>query len=80
MRLHEDLVLLRDFNAPPAHVPVLSLEGARDHLLDPQTRDAQFPGAQLDRHEKAEGGHLLPREAPQWCADAIRAFAGTLPA
>ncbi|MFD2580450.1 hypothetical protein ACFSTD_21445 [Novosphingobium colocasiae] len=41
--LRDDLVMLRDGTAPTPTVPVLSLEGGRDHLLDPDTRAAQFP-------------------------------------
>lgn len=76
--LRDDLVMLRDETAPAATVPVLSLEGARDHLLDAATRDAQFPGARLERREQADGGHMLPLTHPQWCAQQISAFVGVL--
>jgi len=76
--LRADLEVLRDGEAPAPAVPVLSLEGAHDHLLHAATRDAAFSAAQITRRVHPEAGHLLPREAPQWCADAICAFAETL--
>lgn len=71
--LRQDLMVLRDGNATPPAVPMLSLEGARDQLLTADTRAAQFPRADVRRLVHPDGGHLLPIEAPEWCAQAIRA-------
>ncbi|WP_374410268.1 alpha/beta fold hydrolase [Novosphingobium colocasiae] len=76
--LRDDLVMLRDGTAPTATVPVLSLEGGRDHLLDPDTRAAQFLGTGLERREHPDAGHMLPLTHPAWCAQQIGAFAGAL--
>lgn len=75
--LARGLADLRETEAPPARVPVLSLEGAQDHLLSPETRGAQFHGT-AERHEQAGGGHLLPLTDAAWCAGHIRAFASRL--
>jgi pimeloyl-[acyl-carrier protein] methyl ester esterase len=74
-KLRGDLVLLATMTAPVPPVPLLSLEGAGDHLLDGATRAAQFAGARLERRIHPDAGHLLPCEDPAWCADAIRTFA-----
>lgn len=73
--LSADLDTMQSASLAAPAVPVLSLEGARDHLLDRLTRDAQFPGAQIERAEQADGGHMLPLTHPEWCAQHIRRFA-----
>lgn len=71
--LRDDLLALRDATAPSPTVPLLSLEGARDHLLHADARAVQFPGAVVTRRIHPEAGHLLPIEQPAWCAEAIKA-------
>jgi pimeloyl-[acyl-carrier protein] methyl ester esterase len=80
-RLTTDLLVLRDGDlraAVPA-VPVLSLQGERDPLLSVAMRETVFaaaPGVMRRTHPKA--GHVPMHDDPTWCAEAIRAFAGTL--
>lgn len=82
-RLQADLVTMRDGDLRPRAaaiaVPILSLQAARDPLLSLGVRETVFaaaPGVMRRTHPGA--GHLLPVEEPEWCAEAIRAFAGTL--
>lgn len=69
--LAADLLRLRDVSAPLPHVPVLAIHGDADPLLPPAMRAAAFVGADVQRIDVA-GGHLLPLEAPEQCAAAIR--------
>lgn len=72
--LHADLLRLRDAAPPPPRVPVLVLHGGRDPLLPAAMRETSFtaPGVDVRRLDHAEGGHLLPLEAPALCAAAVR--------
>lgn len=72
--LQADLLRLRDAAPPPPRVPVLVLHGGRDPLLPAAMRETVFAGPGLDvrRLDHAEGGHLLPLEAPALCAAAVR--------
>lgn len=70
--LAADLLRLRGDAPPLPDVPVLALHGGADPLLPPEMRAATFAGAQVRRIEHETGGHLLPLEAPQLCAAAIR--------
>ncbi|MFT4055425.1 MAG: alpha/beta fold hydrolase [Novosphingobium sp.] len=70
--LAADLLRLRDAAAPLPKVPVLAIHGATDPLLPPEMRAATFAGAQVRRIDHEAGGHLLPLEAPQLCAAAVR--------
>lgn len=70
--LHADLLRLRDAAPPLPRVPVLALHGGRDPLLPEAMRESTFAGADLRRLDHATGGHLLPLEAPQLCAAAVR--------
>ncbi|MPS67856.1 MAG: alpha/beta hydrolase [Novosphingobium sp.] len=74
--LRTDLLRLRDAQPPLPAVPVLSLQGARDPLLPEAMRAAVFAGAAVSRIESAAGGHLLPLEAPELCAGAVRGMIG----
>lgn len=81
--LMEDLKLLRDGDrraiAADLDVPVLVLQGTADPILPPPMREAVFGGAvDVERHDHAAHGHLLPVTAPEWCAAHIRAFAARL--
>ncbi|KMS55246.1 biotin synthesis protein BioH [Novosphingobium barchaimii LL02] len=71
-RLHADLLRLRDAAPPIPRVPVLALHGGRDPLLPAAMREATFAGARISRMIHDKGGHLLPLEAPELCAAAVR--------
>lgn len=73
--LAADLLRLRDASAPLPQVPVLAIHGDADPLLPPAMRAATFAGADVQRIDAA-GGHLLPIEAPDLCAAAIRGMLG----
>lgn len=73
--LATDLLRLRDACAPLPQVPVLAIHGDADPLLPPAMRAATFAGADVQRIDAA-GGHLLPHEAPEICAAAIRGMLG----
>lgn len=82
-RLQADLVVLRDGDerarAAALGVPILSLQAEHDTLLPVGLRESVFaaaPGVMRRTHPAA--GHLLPRQEPGWCAEAIRSFASTL--
>ena len=75
--LHEDLSRLRHDEAPLPPVPVVSLQGTRDPLLPEAMRAQVFEGAAVRRVDCANGGHLLPREAPEFCAAVLRDMIGT---
>ncbi|MGF7155959.1 alpha/beta fold hydrolase [Novosphingobium gossypii] len=70
--LAADLLRLRDAAPPLPDVPVLAIHGGADPLLPPEMRAATFAGAGVRRMDHAAGGHLLPLEAPDLCAAAIR--------
>lgn len=70
--LHEDLVRLRDEETPLPSVPVLSLQGGRDPLLPEAMRTQVFRNGPVRRMAFAAGGHLLPLEAPEFCAKVVR--------
>lgn len=83
-RLLADLQIMRDgdfrFVAGALDVPVLSLQGDRDPLLPMPMRETVFAATTgVMRRNHPGAGHLLPREEPAWCADAIRSFIATLP-
>lgn len=75
-RLAADLLRLRDAAPPLPKVPVLVLHGGTDPLLPAEIRAASFTGAQVRRITHPAGGHLLPLEAPELCASAIRGMIG----
>ncbi|MET1754299.1 alpha/beta hydrolase [Novosphingobium sp. RD2P27] len=82
-RLEADLVTMRDGDlrarAAAIAVPILSLQAAHDPLLSLGVRETVFAAAPgVMRRTHPDAGHLLPVEEPVWCAEAIRAFAGTL--
>jgi len=82
-RLQAALVDLRDRDlresAAAMTVPVLSLQGAEDPILGMMLRESVFAAAtRVMRRTHPHGGHLLPVQDPQWCAEAIRSFARTL--
>lgn len=70
--LAADLLSLRDDTPSLPDVPVLAIHGGADPLLPPEMRAATFAGANVRRVDHAAGGHLLPLEAPDLCAAAIR--------
>ncbi|KQM22131.1 alpha/beta fold hydrolase [Novosphingobium sp. Leaf2] len=76
--LQTDLLRLRDAAPPLPDVPLLTLQGGADPLLPPAMRSAVFAGAStadVRRIDHAAGGHLLPIQAPQLCAAAVRGMA-----
>lgn len=72
--LADDLALLGRTDLSP--VPprrILALQGGEDPILPPELRAHAFAGA---AHVSCDdGGHLLPRSHPQFCAAQIGAFA-----
>ncbi|EIZ80957.1 hypothetical protein WSK_0349 [Novosphingobium sp. Rr 2-17] len=70
--LHLDLKRLRDGQPAPASVPVLVIHGDQDPLLPEPMRRASFAGSTVRRINHKTGGHVLPLEAPELCALAIR--------
>lgn len=80
-RLGADLIVLRDHDLRGAipDVPILSLQGACDPLLSVAMRETVFATASgVMRRTHPTAGHVPMRDDPSWCAEAIRAFAGTL--
>jgi len=69
-RLQDSLGHLRDWDARPAQ-PDLALCGKTDKVVPPALSRAAFSPAITLWHE---GGHLLPQQDPEWCADQIRAW------
>ncbi|MBO9723007.1 MAG: alpha/beta hydrolase [Novosphingobium sp.] len=70
--LHDDLVRLRDEETSLPAVPIVSLQGARDPLLPEAMRAQVFRNAAVRRIECETGGHLLPLEVPEFCAQVVR--------
>ena len=70
--LAADLLCLRDAAPSLPDVPILAIHGGADPLLPPEMRAATFTGAQVRRIDHEAGNHLLPQQAPQLCAAAIR--------
>lgn len=73
--LRTDLLRLRDARPPLPAVPALVLHGAHDPLLPRAMREASFAGIAARRLEREAGGHLLPLQDPQLCAQAVRGMA-----
>lgn len=69
--LMTDLLHLRDGQPPLPDVPVISVQGEHDPLLPEAMRTSVFPACNVHRIHLA-GGHLLPLEAPERCARAVR--------
>jgi len=69
-RLLDDLDHLRDWDERPSQ-PDLALCGEADKVVPPALSRAAFADECLHWHE---GGHLLPQQDPEWCADRIRAW------
>ena len=77
--LRADLELLRngDFRqiSTALTVPVLSLQGAEDPILPADMRARTLRKTPDFRaFEHASAGHLLPLQAPDWCAEQLRNF------
>jgi pimeloyl-[acyl-carrier protein] methyl ester esterase len=66
--LADGLAALAGWDARPAEIR-LALCGRSDPIIPPAMSDAAFPGQPLVWHA---GGHLLPRQAPAWCAGQLR--------
>jgi pimeloyl-[acyl-carrier protein] methyl ester esterase len=82
-RLQADLVGLRDGDMRAAarelDGSILSLQAKNDRLLAVGLRETAFASVEgVMRRTHPEAGHLLAREDPAWCAQAIRDFAATL--
>lgn len=59
------------------HIPVLVLSGSEDPLCPPPCGEeivARVNGARSEHHVLPGAGHLLPQQAPDWCAQHIAAF------
>ena len=69
-RLAADLDQLRMLDARGRISPKLVLHGGKDEILSSVMRERVFADAR--RVTLADGGHLLPRSHPSWCADRIR--------
>lgn len=78
--LRRDLLRLRDARAPLPRVPVISLQGGQDPLMPGAMRAGTFEGGDVRRIESEAGGHLLPLEDPELCAEAVRGLAAMLAA
>lgn len=66
----------------PLRMPVLTLSGSEDRLCPPACGVEILARAPAigSRHLVMPGvGHLLPLQAPAWCADQIRCFLAQLP-
>ena len=79
-RLRADLVALRDLDCIGCcaewPTPILSLQGCADSLLPLPTHEIFFAASPFVRRmTHPEAGHLLPTTDPEYCADAISAFA-----
>jgi pimeloyl-ACP methyl ester carboxylesterase len=69
-RLLDTLDHLRDWDARPA-LPDLALCGETDKVVPAALSRAAFPSAITHWHK---GGHLLPQQDPEWCAEQIRTW------
>lgn len=69
-RLQTSLDHLRDWDARPDQ-PDLALCGKADKVVPPALVRAAFAAEITHWHE---GGHLLPQQDPEWCAEHIRAW------
>lgn len=69
-RLLDSLTHLREWDERPAQ-PGLALCGESDKVVPPALSRAIFAPDITRWHP---GGHLLPRQDPEWCADEIRAW------
>jgi pimeloyl-[acyl-carrier protein] methyl ester esterase len=58
-------------------LPLLALAGGQDPIVPPAMTGACFGAAET--RWLAEGGHLLPLTAPQWCAARMEEFLRALP-
>ncbi|MCJ2188359.1 alpha/beta fold hydrolase [Novosphingobium beihaiensis] len=76
--LHADLLRLRDARPPLPRVPVVALNGGRDPLLPAEMRADAFSGCEVHRLEHETAGHLLPRENPELCAQAVQGAVAAL--
>lgn len=61
---------LRDWDTRPAQ-PDLALCGKTDKVVPEALSRAAFDPGLIQWHE---GGHLLPQQAPEWCAEQIRTW------
>lgn len=79
-----DLCRMRDAAPLVPDIPLIVMHGGKDPLLPQKMRDATFSGFAVNRIHPVhrinhtDGGHLLPWEAPELCAAAIRGMAETL--
>ncbi len=73
-RLADGLSGLRQWDARGRMV-ALALAGRNDPLLSVSMTEQCFAGTAIAWHE---GGHLLPREDPQWCAERLGHLCDTL--
>jgi pimeloyl-[acyl-carrier protein] methyl ester esterase len=69
-RLLDGLDHLRIWDERPSQ-PDLILCGESDKVVPPALSRASFAAGTIQWHE---GGHLLPQQDPEWCADRIRAW------
>lgn len=75
-RLRQGLERLRDWDrraalkGEKAHVSALA--GRSDPIVPPAMSEAAFKGLANVAMHWHDGGHLLPRTAPGWCAERIR--------
>ncbi|HEU0118856.1 MAG TPA: alpha/beta fold hydrolase [Alphaproteobacteria bacterium] len=75
-RLREALDFLRDGDASAVletlAAPGLVLASKNDPLVPAETSAALAEGRSIEWHDK--GGHVLPQNDPNWCAESIRLF------
>ena len=58
----------------PTPVPTLALAGDADRIVPPALSRASFAGPDCRLEWRSGGDHLLPRSAPDWCAERIARF------
>lgn len=68
--LRADLLRLRDGQPPLPAVPIVSVQGENDPLLPAAMRETVFDSGKV-RRISLPGGHLLPLEAPDLCAQVL---------